>query len=90
MVYLYYLQNNIGIIILLLFNKISAEQKTGCNLNHKVPLLWKPEGPWTLVSGSADTPDWLVIKWNPGPNQEEGPSDLFLKVTRFLKLNYSP
>lgn len=42
-------------------------------------MLWKPEGPWTLASGSADTLLEPVNQMNqliPVPNQEEDPSDL--------------
>lgn len=66
-----------------LFNKGLAELKAGSkrviNLIHKVPLLWKPEWPWTLASGSADTLLEPVNQMNqliPVPNQEEDPSDL--------------
>lgn len=34
---------------------LMAEQKAEWHLIHKVPMLWKPGGPWTLASGSADT-----------------------------------
>lgn len=47
-----------------LVNKVLAAQKAGCHLIRKVPLMWKPEGPWTLAFGSADTPYFnLLIKW---------------------------